>query len=123
MTGIIYPIRTHRPHSPARTHRSRSYSPGTRKYSGSPRPPRVLRRTRSTGEARSSGDDASQDSDSHEGKHEAWFAPPRQELAKPQAQQDSWVESSSLGPVEAPTTSVSESGTLSAPPSSSCVEH
>jgi hypothetical protein len=117
--------RTHRSgsYSPVRTRRSRSYSPGTRKYSGGPRSPRVLRRRRSTGEVRSSGDDTSQDSDSHEGKHEVSFTPPRQGLAKPQAQPGSWVESSSLGPVDAPTTSVSENGTLSTPPSSSCVEH
>jgi hypothetical protein len=68
------------------------------------------------------GDDASQDRDSPEGKHESSFIPPRRGLAKPQAQHDSWVESSSLGPVDTATTSVSETGTPSAPPSWSYVE-
>jgi hypothetical protein len=67
------------------------------------------------------GDDTLQDGDS-EGEHEPSFAP-QQGLAKPQTQPDSWVERSSLEPIDIPTTSVSETGTLSAPPSSSCVEH
>jgi hypothetical protein len=69
-----------------------------------------------------SGDDASQDRDSHEGKLKSPFVPPRQGLTKPQVQRDVRVESSSLGLVDAATTSVSESGTPSAPPSTSCVE-
>jgi pSer/pThr/pTyr-binding forkhead associated (FHA) protein len=67
------------------------------------------------------GDDNLQDGDSHKGEHESSFAP-RQELAKPQTQPNSQMESSSLKPVDTPTTSASETGTLSAPPSSSCVE-
>jgi hypothetical protein len=72
------------------------------------------------------GDDALQDGDlqdgdSHEGEHEPSLAPPTQGLAKPQTQPDSWVERSSLEPVDIPTTSVSEIGTLSAPPLPSCV--
>jgi hypothetical protein len=68
------------------------------------------------------GDDPSQSGDSHDGEHEASFAL-RRVSAKPQTQPDSWVESSSLEPVDTPTTSVSETGTLSAPPSSFCMEH
>ena len=69
-----------------------------------------------------SGDDASQDSDSHEGQLKSSFASPRQGLAKPQAQQDGWTESSSLEPIDPVTTSVSEKGTHSTPPPSSCVD-
>jgi hypothetical protein len=68
-----------------------------------------------------SGDDASQDNDSHEGQLKSSFASPRQGLAKPQAQQDGWTESSSLEPIDPATTSVSEKGTHSTPPFSSCV--
>ena len=63
-----------------------------------------------------------QDSNSREGEHEPSLAPSTQGLAKQQTQPDSWVERSSLEPVDTPTTSVSETGTLSAPPLSSCVE-
>ena len=69
-----------------------------------------------------SGDDASQDRNSLEGKPESSFAPPRQGSAKPQAQQD-LVESSNLGPVYTATASVSASGTHSTPPLSSCLEY
>jgi hypothetical protein len=64
------------------------------------------------------GDDASRDSDSHEGEHNSSFTPPRQGLVKPQAQQDGWVESISRGPVSTATASVSESGSFPL----SCVE-
>jgi pSer/pThr/pTyr-binding forkhead associated (FHA) protein len=69
-----------------------------------------------------SGDDDLQDGASREGKHESSFAP-RQRLVKLQTQPNSQVESSSLEPVDTPTTSASETGTLPAPSSSSCVEH
>ena len=70
-----------------------------------------------------SEDDASQDSDSHEWKYKSSFAPPRQGLAKPPAQQDGWVDSSSLGPVNTVTTSVSERGMPLAPLLPFHVEH
>jgi hypothetical protein len=74
------------------------------------------------GTSSESGDDASQDSDSLDGKHKPSFAPPRKGSAKLQAQQDGRVESSSSGLVDAATTSASGNGMLSAPPSSSCAE-
>ena len=96
-----------------------------------------------------SGDDASQDSDSHKRKYRSSLAPPTQGLARPQTQraiyqatahrpgksggangkgkrkarQDGWAESSSLAPVDTTATSVSKSGTPSAPLSSSCAEN
>jgi hypothetical protein len=103
--------------------RSSPYDPRINGSSWSPQPPRVLLRSRSPGEAKSSGDDALQDSDSHEVEHESSLAPPRQGLAKLQAQPDGLVESSSLEPVDTATTSVSETGTHSAPLPSSCMEH
>jgi hypothetical protein len=112
--------------------RSRSHSPDLRSSPHDPRINRsswspqllpVLLRSRSPGEAKSSGDDALQGSDSHEVEHESSLAPPWQGLAKPQAQPDGLVESSSLEPIDTATTSVSETGTHSAPPPSSYVEH
>ena len=103
--------------------RSSPYDPRTNRSSGSPQPPRALSRGRPPGEARSSGDDASQDSDSHEVEHESSLAPPWQGLAKPQAQPDGLVESSSLEPVDTAMASVSETGMHLAPPPSPCVEH
>jgi hypothetical protein len=68
-----------------------------------------------------SGDDASQDGDSPEGKLKSPFASPTQGPAKPQAQQDG-RESNSSGTFDAATMSVSESGTHSTPPFLSCVD-
>jgi hypothetical protein len=81
----------------------------------SSRSPRAFRRRRHSAGARSLSDDASQDSDSQEGEHESSFAPPTQGFAKPQTHPNGRVESSSLGFVETPATSVSEDGTHSAP--------
>ena len=89
----------------------------------SSRSPRSLRPRRPSTEARSRGDDTSQDGDSHEVEHESSLASPWQGLAKPQAQPDGLVESSSLEPVDTATASVSETGMHSAPPPSPCVEH
>ena len=78
-----------------------------------------------------------QDSDSHERKHKLSSAPSRQGLVKPQAQQvvyqatfhhlgeDGGVngkDKSNLAPVDTAATSISESGTPSAPPSPSSAE-
>jgi hypothetical protein len=69
-----------------------------------------------------SGDDASRDSNSHEGNIKSSFAPPRQGLAKLQAQRDGLVGNGGSGPVDSVTTSVSEDGAHSTPPLPSCVE-
>jgi hypothetical protein len=84
-----------------------------------------------------SGGGALQDSDSHERKHKLSSAPSRQGLVKSQAQQVVYQTTfyrpgenggvngkgkSNLAPVDTATTSISESGTPSAPPSLSPAE-
>ena len=69
-----------------------------------------------------SGAVVSQDSGSREGKAGSSFAPPRQGSARLQAQQDGLVESGGSEPVDTATTSVSENGMHSTPPSPSYME-